>query len=230
MVPGSGSDDTAALQRQALESLAQTYWRPIHAWLCRAWRLTDDDARELAQDFFVWVMETGFLARADPTRGRFRAFLKTALRHYATDRERGRAASKRGGDRRFVPLVGEGTDSVAYPLASSERSADQVLDDAWRQEVVQRALQATQDDLEASGRGVVFAVFRAYFLDAADDDAIDYRALAACHGITTVDVSNFLQRAKRAYRAQLRLLLQETVSNAVDLDAELAWLVGGGGE
>src|SRR5262249_30986876 len=98
----------------ALETLAQRYWRPIHAYLRRALSRNDADARDLTQDFFVWMIETSFVHKADPARGRFRAFLKTALRRYVDDQDQRARALKRGGGRRFVPLAGDDPTATAY--------------------------------------------------------------------------------------------------------------------
>ena len=38
----------------------------------------EKDAKDLAQDFFLWMMESDFLSRADRGRGRFRVFVKVA--------------------------------------------------------------------------------------------------------------------------------------------------------
>jgi RNA polymerase sigma-70 factor (ECF subfamily) len=207
----------------ALEVLAQRYWRPIHAYLRCALRRSDADARDLAQDFFVWMIETSFVHKADPSRGRFRAFLKTALRRYVGDQDARARARKRGGGRRFVPLASDDPTTTALELPSGDRTPDQVLDDAWRAEVIAQALARTESELAARGQERVFAVFRDYFLDPAD--GVDYAAIAARHGITTTDVSNWLQRAKATYRAHLRALIADTVHGGRDLDDELAWLV-----
>jgi RNA polymerase sigma-70 factor (ECF subfamily) len=213
----AADDDGAGLER-AMETLARAYWRPICAYLRGALRRSDEEARDLTQDFFVWMIETGFLRKADPGRGRFRAFLKTALRHYVTDRARAQAARKRGGGRRFVPL----DEELGLPAAAGG-APDEILDAAWRAQVIRRALAGVQEEFEARGRGVVFAVFRDYFLD--PDEGVDYRALAARHAITTTDVSNHLQRAKALYRERLRAELAETVATNADLEGELAWLL-----
>jgi DNA-directed RNA polymerase specialized sigma24 family protein len=82
-----------------LETLAQAYWRPVHAWLRLNLRGGAEDAADVAQDFFVWMMQSDFLARADPARGRFRAYLRTALRHFVIDRRRRERTQKHGGQR-----------------------------------------------------------------------------------------------------------------------------------
>ncbi|HKE02353.1 MAG TPA: sigma-70 family RNA polymerase sigma factor [Planctomycetota bacterium] len=211
-------------EREALDALARAYWWPIHAYLRAALRRSPDDAGDLAQDFFLWVAESGFLAKADPERGRFRAFLKTALRNYVSDADRRERAAKRGGAARHVPLAPDEREPPEIEDRAS-RTPDEALDAAWRAETIRRAIDRTRRELEGSGRELTFAVFRDYFLDPARE--VDYGAVAERHGITTVDVSNHLQRAKRLYREQLRAVVMEGVGSAEDLEEELAWLLGG---
>lgn len=217
----------------AIETLAERYWRPAHAYL-RALGRTREEARDLVQGFFVWVIESGFLAKADPQRGRFRAFVKTALSNFATDADRYAATQKRGGGARIASIdalaaddeaTGDGND-VAWELADPTAVApEDALDAVWRAEIVRAALERTRLRFESAGTPRVFEIFRAYFLDPSDES--DYRALARQHGISTVDVSNSLMRAKRAYRTELRALVIETVGSTQDLEDELAWLSGG---
>ncbi|MFN0245205.1 MAG: RNA polymerase sigma factor [Planctomycetota bacterium] len=218
-------------RERALVALAERYWRPAHAYL-RAMGRTRDEARDLVQDFFVWVIESGFLAKAEPERGRFRGFLKTALNNFAVDADRRAATHKRGGAARVLSIGAfeEGArdaETEAWEIADPSAVApDDALDAVWRSEVVRVALERTRARLEDAGGAQVFAVFRDYFLDPAE--GVDYRALAERHGITSVDVSNFLMRAKRAYKAELRAEVIETVGRAEDLEDELAWLIGRG--
>jgi RNA polymerase sigma-70 factor (ECF subfamily) len=217
--------DDAAAEKRALETLAHGYAKPIRAYL-RALGRSREDARELSQDFFVWVVETRFLEKADPARGRFRGFLKLALRNYALDCDRRVNAARRGGGATAVSLSRDADDDEdELELAdASARPPEEALDAAWRAEVVHAALERTRAELERDGKAQVFAVFRDYFLD--ESAELDYRAVAERHAITTVDVSNFLMRAKRLYRSHLRAVVQETVGTRADLDDELAWLVG----
>jgi RNA polymerase sigma-70 factor (ECF subfamily) len=220
ILPGQG---TAAAHAQALDALALRYSRPIQAWLRRALARSDDEAAELRQDFFLWVIESGFLGKADPARGRFRAFLKTALRRYVADSDRMGRAQKRGGRRR-KNTIDQGDDAPSMEIADADaRTPDEILDEAWRAEVVKTALERLEGELSREGRETVFAVFKAYFLD--PSDATDYKTVAARHGITTVDVSNFLSRAKERYRSALRATVVDTVQSPDDLEAELQWLL-----
>jgi RNA polymerase sigma-70 factor (ECF subfamily) len=208
--------------RRDLEALARTYWRPIHAYLAARLRLPADAAEDLAQDAFAWMLQTRLFDRADPARGRFRGLLKQALANFAIEHLRRQGAQKRGGGSVHEPI------DAAHDRADPQgRSPDQILDDAWRRELLERARERLERELEASGRGAYYRVFRDYFLhDGGAVDEIDHGALAARHGISTTDVSNWLDYAKRRYRALLRGIVVETVHGEDDLQQELRWLFG----
>jgi DNA-directed RNA polymerase specialized sigma24 family protein len=219
-------EDPAARAR-ALEHLARLYWRPIRAYLRASLRKDEEQSLDLTQDFFVWTIESGFLSKADRSRGRFRAFLKTALRNYVAHADERASARKRGGGVRFVSLPhgDEGEDALPPLPDGRARMPEEILDEAWRSAVVRAAVERTRDELERDGRGTAFAVFRAWFLEEGDD--VDHRAIAERHGISKVDVANHLARAKRAYKEHLRELVRETVGSGPDLEEELTWLAGG---
>jgi RNA polymerase sigma-70 factor (ECF subfamily) len=203
----------------ALADLARRYQGPAEAYLAAALRLPPERAHELFQEFFAWMLATDWLAKAEPERGRFRAFLKVALRNFAADELRKERAEKRGAG----TLVALPEEPDAGPLDRAARTPEQLLDEAWRGALVQAAFQRLEEELTKNGRAAQFAVFRDYYLVGGPEP--DYRALAQRHGITTTDVSNWLQRAKRAYREALRALVLETVDDARELGEELAWLV-----
>jgi len=223
--PGAAGGGEGVTDR-GLERLASRYWRPIRDWLRAELRLDRDAAAELTQDFFVWVIESGFLKKADPERGRFRAFLKVALRNYARDANRRATAARRGGGRQFFSIDEpiEGADEPA-PFDAADPNAlrpDELLDARWRRELVQTALKELEKELAANGKSAMFATFRDYFLDASPD--VDYRAVAQRNGITVTDVTNWLSRTKKLFREHLLAIVTDTVRDAAALEEELRWL------
>ena len=211
-------------RRELWESLATTYWKPVYGYVRARWAKTQDDALDLTQEFFLWMLESGLVHRADPERGRFRAFVKTSLANFLTDLERKRGAQKRGGDRAALSLHGDDAEPVPELPDTTGRTPDEVLDELWRTELLERAVAALREELEQSGKRTYFDVFRLYFLD---DEKLDYAAVAARFDLTTTDVSNYLSYVKRRYRLQLERAVLETVGDRSELEAEVAWLLEG---
>lgn len=211
LAPGGGRD---------LDALARAYWRPIQSYLAARTRCSADDANDLAQEAFAWLLASGLLDRADPARGRFRGFLKKALANFAAEQWRKANARKRGGAVAIESLDAGG--ATAEPVDPAGRTPDQVLDDAWRRELLERAQERLRVELEGNGRARHWALFHDRFLTG----EADYAILAARHGVTRTDVSNWLDHAKRRYRALLRDAVADTVGDEQELQEELRWLFG----
>ncbi|MEM7167587.1 MAG: ECF-type sigma factor [Planctomycetota bacterium] len=207
---------------EALNHLARTYWRPVARTIAgRAYRLAGPTAaaesEDLAQEFFVWLQQSDFLAGADRDRGRFRAFLQTALRRFLIDQQRRAQAVKRGGGRQQEPLTAETPDVAANDPA-------ELLDREWRRELVATALADVKAQLQREGKPQYYELFDAYFVR--EDRSTDYAALAQRFGVKPSDVSNQLALTKKRYRSALRARITETVRDPAALQEELAWFFG----
>src|SRR5258708_13882369 len=89
--------------RDALAQLCETYWYPLYAYVRR--RVHDvHEAQDLTQTFFSALLEKQTIARADPGRGRFRAFLLTTLKNFLTNEWDKTRAAKRGGGKAELSL------------------------------------------------------------------------------------------------------------------------------
>src|SRR5688500_14437850 len=86
----------------AVNRLLTSYWRPVFRFLRKTYPAAPDP-EGLTQQFFLTLVTRGWLARADPTRGRFRDFLKTLLKRFAYDQVV-RAPEQTQFERRFVSI------------------------------------------------------------------------------------------------------------------------------
>jgi RNA polymerase sigma-70 factor (ECF subfamily) len=197
-----------------LDALARDYWKPVYAYVRARHPRTNEDAKDLTQDFFAWMIESGFARRADPARGRFRAFLKVAVDHYLRNDLRDRRALKRGGGRPALPIA-----EVADP---DQRTPEEIMDQVWRDEILRHATARLEAECAAAGRETRFALFRDYFVH----ETGTYAEAAARHGISIIDVSNHLMEAKRRFRAILTDIVARTVDSPGALEEELALLFG----
>lgn len=86
---------------RALEHLCRAYWPLLYASMRR--RVGNlHDAQDLTQAFFERLLEKNYLTQADPDRGRLRAWLIAAFRHFlANVRERSRTQKRSGGTPHF---------------------------------------------------------------------------------------------------------------------------------
>jgi RNA polymerase sigma factor (sigma-70 family) len=154
------------------ERLIALYWKPIYCLIRRGWAASNEEAKDLTQDFFLTeVLGRSLLSKFSRERGSLRSFLKGAVRGFLSNARRTARRQKRYA--RTVSM--EGVD-----LASTEPSepAD---------------VQAVLARLKSLVRPKVFKAFTRFTFDDAS-----YKKIAAELKITLDDVRNYLRRARQA--------------------------------
>ena len=76
---GKSSESSAAL-----ESLCRAYWQPVYLFARRK-SCSEEDAKDLTQQFFSNLLERNDFSGLDPRKGKFRTFLLTAFTHFLSD-------------------------------------------------------------------------------------------------------------------------------------------------
>lgn len=217
LVVGAAQPDSPE-SHAALGTLCQSYWYPIYAYVRR--RVSDlHEAQDLTQSFFARLLEQGTIARADPDRGRFRAFLLTACKRFLINEwEQGRAA-KRGGDRRILSLdfdVGESRYSVeAVDTLTPERLYEQ----QWAITLLARVLDQLQAECAAKGKQSQFERLKGFL--SGPSRTKPYATAAAELGMTEAAVKVAAHRLRTRYRELLRSEIAQTLQSPDDVDDEI---------
>src|SRR6266513_4429097 len=89
VVAAGESQAEPEIAQAALAELCQTYWAPLYSFV-RSRGYAMEDAQDLTQSFFAYLIEHKIYARADRTKGKFRSFLLASLKNFlghAYDRE-----------------------------------------------------------------------------------------------------------------------------------------------
>lgn len=197
-------------RRAVMESLAERYWSPVFQFLRLSYGKPAQEAEDLAQAFFLWLMERDVLQKFDPARSAFRTFLKGVLRNFAGNEHQALQRLKRGGGVRHVPLPAAMLDAESDP--------EKAFDRAWTRELVARAVARVRARYEASKRFVPFLVFERHDLAAGDPPS--YAELARTLGLKESDVRNHLfevrGRVREEVGAELRDLEGEPDDSSVD--------------
>jgi RNA polymerase sigma factor (sigma-70 family) len=191
---------------QALERLVSEYWKPVYCLIRRTWGKSNEEAKDLTQEFFATaVLDGTVLKNFSPDRGSFRAFLKGAISNFMRDAAKFAHSQKRGGR---VKTISEFDVSELVP---DTRSPEEAFDVAWRNVVLNQAVGRLKERVKPE----VFEVFRKYDLDPQRES---YQAVGRPLGLSADTVKNYLTKA----RAELRRLVAEIVSDYVDNQADLS--------
>lgn len=133
--------------------LVETYRAPmeryVRAVLSRRTGQTNvaEQAKDIVQDFLTTCFEKEWLARADPDRGRFRAYAKKLLRRYALGYVRKEKALKRSpapGKQTFEIREGDRVEN----LTPDEQAELDEFDRSWFKVAFDRALQRLGEERE----------------------------------------------------------------------------------
>ena len=206
---------------QALETLCQTYWFPVYAYL-RRWGHAQDTAEDYTQGFFTHLLERDGFRLADPKRGRFRSFLLSALKNFIANQQDRTRALKRGGGHTTLSLdlaEAEGRYAVQSGRTSSP---EHVFERSWALTILDRAMAQLQSELVGRGKGELFDHLKGYM--AVDSDTVPYQQAAQTLGMTENAVKVAVHRLRKRYRELLRDEISQTVSDQAQIDEEIGSL------
>lgn len=206
--------------RAALDQLCRIY-RPSVLTFLRRQGYPPAEAEDLAQSFYAQLLECGFHARADPQRGRFRAYLLTALRHFLAHAREHDGALRRGGRVQWVPF-GDIAPSDQGAGARLEETPEEAFDRSWALAVLGEALRRLRRETERVGKAELFATLRPFLVQG--PGKTDYREVARRLGMRSNTVAVTVHRLRQRLRATVRDVLADTVDDPDVIDAELAAL------
>jgi RNA polymerase sigma-70 factor (ECF subfamily) len=198
---------------RAMEDLCAAY-RPVV--LAQLRRLAGPaEAEDLAQSFFVRFLERRLPGLADPRRGSFRAFLRTAVHNHHRQALRDAHAGKR-----TPPLPAGDADALA-DIAADAPGPDDAFDRDWARHVLARARARLQEETARAGKGELFAALAPYLGESPEVDV--YAALGARFAMPRNTVAVAVRRLRERLRALVRRELADTLAAGADVDAEFEW-------
>jgi RNA polymerase sigma factor (sigma-70 family) len=212
----------------ALNELAQLYWRPVYKFIRTAGGASIEDAKDLTQEFFGFLLEGGVLAKYDREKGRFRAYLKAVLRNFLSVERRDASRQKRGGGRSIVSLDVEGLETADF-LAEQQRSTpEEIFDRQWAAEIIAESLAELRRLLAAEGRTGYVTVYERYHeLDAAAPQPPTYGSIGRELGLSEQQVKDHLSYARGRLEKIVRDRLSRRVASARELSEEINDLLFG---
>jgi len=205
-----------AVQTEAWAEFYRRYQGPVIAFIRRQGR-TQVQAEDLAQEFFIYVIENATLQRADPLRGRFRSFLlKLLVRYLSRDRVKG-VAVKRGGGLEPLPLDAQLEDELAVPAAVAHS-----FDRTWAWELLALTKQEQALRWVARDRAADLAKLEGFL--PGSSVAPTYEEAAQALGWTLARLKTEVFRLRQEFREILRAEVALTVDEPGEVDAELRHL------
>jgi len=202
--------------RAALETLCATYWYPLYAYARRRGQKRAD-AEDLVQGFFAELLDRGSVASADPSRGRFRAFLLTAFQRFAVNEHERASAKKRGGSATILALDFDAGESRFSNEPSHDLTPEREFERRFALALLARVLERVARDRPDDADLLPFV--------GGAGDARPYAEIAARRGASESAVKVAVHRLRARYREVLRAEIRETVAEDADVDDEIRHLL-----
>lgn len=219
----TAADPAAPEAEDSLEKLCATYWPPVYRFIRHQGR-GREDAQDLAQDFFAGFLEKQHVRRADPARGRFRAFLHRALKHFLTDKERYAQAQKRGGGGPHVSFErpSEAEADLLALVVDPAASPDLAFEQQWAFTLLAHVHSGMRLQYTGPGEAQRYeALANLAFGEVPPGAPVE---IAAQLGLTPNALGVAVHRLRRRYAKRLRAAVAQTVANPDEIEAELHYL------
>ncbi|NQZ57681.1 MAG: sigma-70 family RNA polymerase sigma factor [Lentisphaeraceae bacterium] len=209
---------------KALSELCQLYWHSVYIYL----RKKGNDkprAEDLTQGFFAQLLEKKSYAVASPERGRFRAFLITALKNYLCNVRNRETALKRGGNTKAIEFEA-GKIEERYTLTyDTDISPEIAFDREWAQTLIRDTLEQLHAEYSRDGREQLFQQLKSSITHVGE--IYSQATLAKNLVMSQAAVKSALQRLRKRFRALLREAVSHTAESTDkgDIDAEIRYLL-----
>jgi RNA polymerase sigma-70 factor (ECF subfamily) len=196
--------------------LCKAYWYPIYAFIRR--KGNDPElALDLTQAYFARLLEKSVIAAADPTKGRFRAFLRTDCRHFLIDGDRRELA--RTGGAVVVSIDSRDAEGRYQYEPVDSMTPDRLFDRIWAKTLLDRVLKLLAAEYAAKGRSDVFDRLKVILTKGRG--AVPVATLASQLGTTEGAVNVAVHRLRKRFRQLLEEEIAETLDDPSDLDDEI---------
>jgi RNA polymerase sigma factor (sigma-70 family) len=225
------SDDPRE-RSQALGAVVEAYWKPIYKYLRIRWNKSNEDAKDVTQEFLAQLIEREYLRDFDPAKARLRTFLRVCVDHFVANQTKAAKRLKRGGDVLHGELDFTGAEAeferARSPLtiAASTESFDEYLEQEFVRNLFTLAVGELRALCEARGKSRHFQLFERYDLDDSDASRPSYAELAKEFGIAVTDVTNYLALARREFRRIALKKLREMTCSEAEFRREARALLG----
>ncbi len=210
-------------RRQAGERLIAIYWKPLYKYVRIRWPRSNEDAKDLIQEFFAIALERDTLASFDASKATFRTFLRLLLDRHAANEIKSARRIKRGGDR--VALDFDEAEAELSRIAGNGDNPEELLRHEWVRSLFAASVDRLRAELFDSGREQQFRVFESFDLADATPRPT-YREIAVSLGITESTVTNNLSAARRRFRAIVLETLREMTASEEEFRAEARAVLG----
>ncbi|MBI5385943.1 MAG: sigma-70 family RNA polymerase sigma factor [Verrucomicrobia bacterium] len=208
--------------QEALEALCRAYWPPIFTYVRRRGHPLEE-AQDLVQEFFARFLQKKYFAQADPTRGRFRNFLLTAIQHFLVGEWQKSASLKRGGGQFLISWEELRMEPEAETEPADFETPESAYERQWAVTLLEHACQLLGEEYAAAGKQPLFDHLKGFVWGGRSE--LPYAQVGEQLGMSEGAVKVAVHRLRQRYGQLLRQEVAQTVAHPEEVDEELRYLV-----
>jgi RNA polymerase sigma factor (sigma-70 family) len=203
---------------KALEKLCRNYWWPIYGFVRRQGH-SPEEAQDLTQGFFAFLLERKGLDTVGPEKGLLRSFFLASVKNFLANARRSAMADKRGHGRPALPLEELLERERAHLEPLNTLTADRIYEREWALTLLDQVLGRLAEEYRIAGSATLFD--RLKQLLAGEPDRPSQAQIAEELGMTENAVKQAFHRLRHRYGALLRDEVAETVAKPAEIEDEL---------
>lgn len=207
---------------EALESLCRQYWYPLYGFV-RGMGHSAHDAQDLTQEFFSRLLAKEYLRVVDPERGRFRTFLRMAVRRFLANEWQKTQALKRGGGAMILALDTVHAEERLQSDFGGPLAPDVAYDRRWAVALLKEASERLEREYARASKRAHYETLKPYLT--AERGSIPYAAIAEGLGTDEGAARVAIHRMRKRFRKLFRDAVGDTVGTAAEVEPEFQYVV-----
>jgi RNA polymerase sigma factor (sigma-70 family) len=218
------SNDSTERSR-AFEVIIGAYWKPVYKYIRIQWHKPNEDAKDLTQAFFTRLLEKEVLENFDPSRAKFRTYLRTCLDGFLANEQKAAGRQKRGGAAVMLSLDYESAEGELKQVEIADpQNTEEYFEKEWIRSFFDFCLIELKKSLEAKGKLLQFHLFERYHMESVE--GMTYDMLASEFGISISNVTNYLAAVRREFRKIVLDRLRQLTASDEEFAREAKLLLG----
>jgi DNA-directed RNA polymerase specialized sigma24 family protein len=205
---------------RCLSELCSRYWFPLYKFALFT-GLSHEDAQDLTQSFFLYLLQKESLQHVDRAKGRFRSFLLASFRNHLSTYRQYASAAKRGGGRPALDIDAHNLGELLHLEPVDQLTAETFFDANWAQLLIERVLLRLREEYRQRGKSPQLDRLQCFLEVGCEPDAKSYEDAGRFLGMSANGAKTLVFRMRQRFAALMRQEVAQTLLNPRDTDAEI---------
>ncbi len=207
-------------QERCLSELCSRYWFPLYKFALFT-GLSHEDAQDLTQSFFLYLLRKESLQHVDRAKGRLRSFLLASFRNHLSTSRQYASAAKRGGGKPSIDLDADDAAECHHLELADHLTAETFFDANWAQLLIERVTLRLGEEYRQRGKSHQFDRLQCHLEIGSEPDAKSYEEAGWVLGMSGSGAKTLVFRMRQRFAALMRQEVAQTLTNPRDTDAEI---------